>query len=81
MASDTAYKDKLGTGNLGGTELFELATGDLGDEVQVSLFANLERVREAVPGYPAEMKPVRAIGLSSGVQDGQGYIRLRVVAR
>ena len=81
LASDSAYKDTLTRGNLGETELFQLAMGDLGDEVQLAVLANLERVRDAAPGYPAEMKPLSAVGLSSGVQDGHGYLRLRVVAR
>jgi hypothetical protein len=81
VASDAAYKDTLGAGNLGETGLFKLAMGDLGDEVQIAAMVNLERVRDAVPGYPAELKPVSAVGLSSGVQDGHGYLRVRVVAR
>lgn len=80
LASDAAYLDRLGTGGLGSSELFKLAMGDL-DDVQVAVFANLERVRDAVPGYPADLRPVSAVGVSIGQHDGNGYLRIRVVSR
>jgi hypothetical protein len=55
--------------------------GDLGDHVQLAVFANLERVRDNVPGYPVELRPVSAVGVSIGQHDGNGYLRVRVVSR
>jgi len=81
LASDAAYRDRLSTGGLGDTELFRLAMGELGDHVQIAVFANLERVRDAVPGYPADLRPVSAVGMSLGQHDGRGYLRVRVVSR
>lgn len=81
LASDAAYRDRLGTGGLGDSELFRLAMGDLGDQVQIAVYANLERVRDNVPGYPADLRPVSAVGASIGQHDGHGYLRVRVVSR
>jgi hypothetical protein len=81
LASDAAYRDRLGTDGLGESALFKTAMGELGDQVQLAAFANLERVRDAVPGYPDELRPVSAVGMSLGQHDGHGYLRLRVVSR
>lgn len=81
LASDAEYAGALGAGTLGDSALFKAAMGALGDDVEVAVFANLERVRDALPGYPKEWLPVSAIGMSSSRQGNDSVVRVRLVAR
>ncbi len=79
LASDAAYAQGL-TGSLGKTALFTTAMGELGDNVHIAVFANLERVRDAASGYPKEWRPVSAVGASLARHGDDNVLRIRVVA-
>ena len=81
LASDSAYAATLRAGELGKTDLFRVAMGDLGEHVEMALFANLEGVRDVVPGYPKPLLPVSAIGVSTVRNGDVSEFRLRLVSR
>ncbi|MEO6712591.1 MAG: DUF3352 domain-containing protein [Mycobacteriales bacterium] len=81
FASSGEYAGRLRGGALGETELFKTAMGPLGEQAEVAVFANLERVRDIVPGYPKELLPVSAIGMSSSREGDVTVLRVRLVSR
>lgn len=80
--TESGYTDRLGRdGGLGREELFRHALGDLDGSVVGALYVNLDAAEKAYSGYPEELRPVDALGLSLTTDGDRVTTRLRIVVR
>jgi hypothetical protein len=75
-------KDTLGAlksgGSLGDTDAFTAAMGELGGDTSAAFYLSLDAL-ESVDDYPAELKPLRSVGMVVTETPGRSSMRFRVV--
>jgi hypothetical protein len=78
-ATDAKTLDGLRSGGrLGASESFRAAMGDLSSDTSAAVYVSLDAL-ESLDDYPAELRPLRAVGVVVTESPGRSSLRLRVV--